>query len=72
MKNGVSTWLDLSPLYGSSEAVTRELRSFIDGKLKTFIGPDGYAYLPLNNPTTFPGGTLDGIQPVQLTYTVLF
>jgi peroxidase len=44
-----SNRLDVSPLYGSSEAVARALRSFVNGKLKAQIGgPDGREYLPFN------------------------
>jgi hypothetical protein len=43
--NGVSSWIDLSPIYGSTREVNEKLRAFVDGKLKTSKGPDGYEYL---------------------------
>jgi len=43
--NAATSWLDLSPLYGTSKQISDKLRSFVDGKLKT--SDDGY--LPFND-----------------------
>jgi len=45
--NGATSWLDLSPLYGTNEEVARKLRSFVGGKLKTYKHK-GEEFMPLD------------------------
>jgi peroxidase len=47
-KNGVTSWLDMSALYGSTPEVARKLRTFKSGKMLTQLGPDGKEYPPYN------------------------
>lgn len=47
-KNGVTSWLDMSALYGSTADVARKLRTFNGGKMLTQRGPDGREYPPYN------------------------
>ena len=44
--NSITGWLDGSHVYGSSEATSNWLRSFVSGKLKTYEGFNG-EFLPL-------------------------
>ena len=46
--NFATTWLDLSPLYGSTKEISDKLRSFKDGKLLVMKGADGGDYPPFN------------------------
>ncbi|XP_060870138.1 peroxidase-like [Metopolophium dirhodum] len=42
---GVSSFIDCSALYGSDAVTARSLRTLINGKLKTQLGPNGKSYL---------------------------
>jgi peroxidase len=52
--NTITSWIDASMVYGSSQTVSDSLRTFEGGHLK--MSADGL--LPLNNAENFPDGTL--------------
>jgi hypothetical protein len=57
--NVVTSYLDLSQVYGSTDLIASALRTHSDGLMKTSPGD----FLPLNNHTYFPGISLDPNDP---------
>lgn len=50
----VTSFIDASLLYGSDDNTANSLRSFVNGKLRRQVGPNGRSYLPnIKNPTQF-------------------
>jgi peroxidase len=65
-KNGVTSWLDLSALYGSNPEIAKKLRTLKNGKLLTQKGPDGKDYPPYNTFGVPILGHRPGVDPTKL------
>lgn len=61
--NQLTVWIDASMVYGSTEEVNRNVRSFQDGKLKTSTGD----LLPIDNSGQFYAGDIRAIENMGLT-----